>query len=122
MKGGEVDYFGQGLNDALLNDKTDFVRTENAMKKIGLAKDKRMEVYAIVAGVLHIGNIEIEDAGNAAVTKNGLIAVKQVAKILNISEQELIDAITTRATKIPGETKLVKKALTMKQESVRMSL
>ena len=115
LKGGKKDYFGAGLDDAQLNDKMDFVRTENAMKKIGLAKDKRMEVYTIVAGVLHIGNIELEDAGTAGVTEKGMVAVKHVAKILGLAETDLIEAITTRATKIPGESKLVKKALTMKQ-------
>ena len=110
-----MEYFGAGLSDAQLNDKTDFVRTENAMKKIGLAKDKRLDVYAIVAGVLHIGNIEIEDAGNAAISDKGMIAVRQVAAILNIGEAELIESITTRAIKIPGQANPVKKALTKQQ-------
>ena len=53
--------FGDELSDTLLNDKSDFVRTENAMKKIGMAKDKRLDVFKIVAAVLHLGNIEITE-------------------------------------------------------------
>ena len=61
--------FGDELSDSLLNDKSDFVRTENAMKKIGMAKDKRLDVFKIVAAVLHLGNIEISEGDSGKCSK-----------------------------------------------------
>ena len=111
---GEVRMFGDELSDTLLNDKADFVRTENAMKKIGMAKEKRMDVFKVVAAVLHIGNIEIteSDSGGAQVSPAGIPAANQAASLLGLDAATLIEAITTRATKIPGEATLVKKSLT----------
>ena len=116
LNGGQTKLFGQGLEDPQLNDKTDFVRTENAMKKIGMAKDKRMDVFSVVAGVLHIGNIELSDEGSSTgVTKNGKVAAENAAAVLGLDVNDIIEAITTRAMKIPGQTNLVKKALTKVQ-------
>ena len=105
--------FGEEIQDNQLNDKGDFVRTENAMKKIGMSKDKRLDVYKVVAAVLHIGNIEIgeSDSGGAEVTAKGMPSVNTSADLLGLDPTTLIEAITTRATKIPGEATLVKKSL-----------
>jgi len=78
------------------------------MKKIGMAKDKRLDVFKVVAAVVHIGNIEIieSDSGGAEVTPAAMQSVKNAGGLLGLAESDLIDAITTRATKIPGEAKL----------------
>ena len=113
LKNGETRHFGAGLADSLLNDKTDFIKTENAMKKIGMAKDKRMDVFAVVAAVLHIGNIELTDDGSSTgVSDAGKVAAGKAANILGLDTGALIEAITTRQIKIPGQAALVKKALT----------
>jgi hypothetical protein len=80
------------------------------MKKIGMAKEKRMDVFKIVAAVLHLGNVEIIDGSNggAEVTPKGNPAINAAAELLGMDATQLIESITTRATKIPGEATLVK--------------
>ena len=88
------------------------------MKKIGMPKDKRMDVFSIVAAVLHIGNIELTDEGSSTgVMDAGKATATKAANILALDTAALIEAITTKQIKIPGQTALVKKALTKVQAS-----
>ena len=54
------------LHDILLNDEKDYKRVEAAMKQMGIPSDEMMEIFQVVAGVLHIGNIVFEDAGGSS--------------------------------------------------------
>lgn len=37
-----------------------------AMKKIGLDDDEKLDLFRVVAGVLHLGNIDFEEAGSTS--------------------------------------------------------
>ncbi len=39
----------------------DFTRTDKAMTQMGMTEDEKLAIYTIVAGVLHLGNIEFEE-------------------------------------------------------------
>jgi len=56
------------LKDILLNDQRDYQKVEAAMKQMGISKDEMMEIFQVVAGVLHLGNIIFEDAGGSSGT------------------------------------------------------
>ena len=47
--------------DIQLDDVNDFNRMDSAMSKMGLPDDEKLAVYTVVAGVLHLGNIEFEE-------------------------------------------------------------
>lgn len=54
------------LKDPLLDDQGDFNRTCVAMKKIGLDDTEKLDLFRVVAGVLHIGNIDFEETGSSS--------------------------------------------------------
>uniref|UniRef100_A0A8C3GAK7 Unconventional myosin-VI n=1 Tax=Cyclopterus lumpus TaxID=8103 RepID=A0A8C3GAK7_CYCLU len=51
------------LKDPLLDDMGDFNRMCVAMKKIGLDDTEKLDLFRVVAGVLHLGNIDFEETG-----------------------------------------------------------
>lgn len=54
------------LKDPLLDDHGDFNRMCVAMKKIGLDDTEKLDLFRVVAGVLHLGNINFEEAGSTS--------------------------------------------------------
>ena len=49
------------LTDILRDDVKDFQRTWTAMDHMGLSDNEKMAIFAVIAGVLHLGNISFED-------------------------------------------------------------
>uniref|UniRef100_A0A8B9L8C9 Unconventional myosin-VI n=1 Tax=Astyanax mexicanus TaxID=7994 RepID=A0A8B9L8C9_ASTMX len=64
------------LKDPLLDDQGDFNRMVVAMKKIGLDDAEKLNLFRVVAGVLHLGNIDFEEAGSTSEKKKRFIALK----------------------------------------------
>lgn len=64
------DYFYMNQGDAMVipdvNDKEEFNITTNALDMIGINKDTQSQIYQVLAGILHIGNIEIKKMRNDA--------------------------------------------------------
>ncbi|KAJ7411106.1 Unconventional myosin-VI [Pitangus sulphuratus] len=61
------EYLKEGsLKDPLLDDHGDFNRMCTAMKKIGLDDEEKLDLFRVVAGVLHLGNIDFEEAGSTS--------------------------------------------------------
>ena len=54
------------LRDPLLDDLGDFNRMCGAMKKIGLDDTEKLDLFRVVAGVLHLGNIDFEETGSTS--------------------------------------------------------
>lgn len=54
------------LKDPLLDDQGDFNRMCVAMKKIGLDDTEKLDLFRVVAGVLHLGNIDFEETGSSS--------------------------------------------------------
>ena len=54
---------GESLKaDHLINDEVEFHVVENAMSKLGIEAAERMNLYRVVAAVLHLGNITFEES------------------------------------------------------------
>ncbi|XP_036438255.1 myosin VIa isoform X1 [Colossoma macropomum] len=88
------------LKDPLLDDQGDFNRMVVAMKKIGLDDAEKLDLFRVVAGVLHLGNIDFEEAGS---TSGGCIlkrqssqALEHCAELLGLDEEDLRVSLTTR--------------------------
>ncbi|XP_035598419.1 unconventional myosin-VI isoform X4 [Oncorhynchus keta] len=54
------------LKDLLLDDQGDFNRMCGAMKKIGLDDTEKLDLFRVVAGVLHLGNVDFEETGSTS--------------------------------------------------------
>ncbi|XP_040205921.1 unconventional myosin-VI isoform X7 [Rana temporaria] len=97
----EDEYLKHGsLKDPLLDDHGDFNRMVGAMKKIGLDDTEKLDLFRVVAGVLHLGNIDFEEAGS---TSGGCTLKNQssktlecCSKLLGLDEDDLRVSLTTR--------------------------
>uniref|UniRef100_A0A8C6TVN2 Unconventional myosin-VI n=1 Tax=Neogobius melanostomus TaxID=47308 RepID=A0A8C6TVN2_9GOBI len=89
-----------GLKDPLLDDLGDFGRMCDAMKKIGLNDAEKLDLFRVVAGVLHLGNIDFEETGSSSggcVLKNqSSNSVQVCADLLGLDQDDLRVSLTTR--------------------------
>uniref|UniRef100_A0A8C7W6B9 Unconventional myosin-VI n=1 Tax=Oncorhynchus mykiss TaxID=8022 RepID=A0A8C7W6B9_ONCMY len=88
------------LKDLLLDDQGDFNRMCGAMKKIGLDDTEKLDLFRVVAGVLHLGNVDFEETGS---TSGGCILMNQssptlayCADLLGLDHEDLRVSLTTR--------------------------
>uniref|UniRef100_W5KTY7 Unconventional myosin-VI n=1 Tax=Astyanax mexicanus TaxID=7994 RepID=W5KTY7_ASTMX len=88
------------LKDPLLDDQGDFNRMVVAMKKIGLDDAEKLNLFRVVAGVLHLGNIDFEEAGSTSggciLKKQSNPALEHCAELLGLDEEDLRVSLTTR--------------------------
>lgn len=71
------------LKDPLLDDQGDFNRMCGAMKKIGLDDTEKLDLFRVVAGVLHLGNIDFEEAGSTSGEQGCLLVFLSVSICLS---------------------------------------
>uniref|UniRef100_A0A8C5CCM1 Unconventional myosin-VI n=1 Tax=Gadus morhua TaxID=8049 RepID=A0A8C5CCM1_GADMO len=88
------------LKDPLLDDKGDFERMCEAMKRIGLDDTEKLNLFRVVAGVLHLGNLDFEETGSSS---GGCILQDQssqtlqcCAELLGLDEEDLRVSLTSR--------------------------
>ncbi|XP_075964124.1 myosin VIb isoform X1 [Anarhichas minor] len=88
------------LKDPLLDDMGDFNRMCVAMKKIGLDDTEKLDLFRVVAGVLHLGNIDFEETGSSSggcVLKNQSgQTLEYCADLLGLDQGDLRVSLTTR--------------------------
>ncbi|KAF5895283.1 unconventional myosin-VI-like isoform X1, partial [Clarias magur] len=88
------------LTDPLLDDHCDYNRMAVAMKKIGLGDTEKLDLFRVVAGVLHLGNIDFEEAGSTSggcnLKKQSSKALEYCAELLGLDEEDLRVSLTTR--------------------------
>lgn len=75
------------LKDPLLDDHGDFSRMCVAMKKIGLDDTEKLDLFRVVAGVLHLGNINFEEAGSTSGELRG--HQRRIGSVVVLSELAL---------------------------------
>lgn len=99
----------------MVDDFTDFQRLRVALKNIGIDKKEQFELFRLLAGILHLGNIEFEtlesDArgllsfvtnfnrtclGGCIVTATTNYALDKAAELLGLDSIELRMGLTTR--------------------------
>ncbi|KAG7460636.1 hypothetical protein MATL_G00200880 [Megalops atlanticus] len=88
------------LKDPLLDDHGDFSRMCGAMKKIGLDDTEKLDLFRVVAGVLHLGNIDFEEAGSTSggctLKNQSSQSLEYCAELLGLDEEDLRVSLTTR--------------------------
>ncbi|XP_062912606.1 unconventional myosin-VI isoform X2 [Mobula hypostoma] len=88
------------MKDPLLDDHGDFNRMCVAMKKIGLGDAEKLDLFRVVAGVLHLGNVDFEEAGSSSggcilKNKSGQ-SLGYCAELLGLDGDDLRVSLTTR--------------------------
>ncbi|XP_043272163.1 myosin heavy chain 95F isoform X2 [Venturia canescens] len=89
------------LNDPILDDVEGFNAIDQALTRLGLTDDERMQIYTMVAAVLHLGNIVFEDnpedtKGGSRISASSERAVYMSAKLLGVDPEELRQALVSK--------------------------
>ena len=110
----EFNYLNQsGCTDIyLVSDQESFHEMEFAATKLGFSKKQLNVVFSACACVLHLGNLTFtnnEDAGGCTVEQTDTCwgALCHVAALLDVSETQVVNALTKKELRARGEVTLV---------------
>ncbi|XP_069898312.1 unconventional myosin-X isoform X2 [Dipodomys merriami] len=87
--------------DKTINDQASFREVIMAMEVMQFSKEEVREVLRLLAGILHLGNIEFITAGGAQVSFK--TALGRSAELLGLDPIQLTDALTQRSMFLRGE-------------------
>lgn len=95
------------LHDPILDDYNDFKELDQALSRIGLNESMRVDIYSIVAAVLHLGNIVFEEnpedsRGGCRITQVSEKTLEIGAKLIGCDPYELRQALTFRVMQSKG--------------------
>lgn len=100
-------YLNQGGNDIIegIDDASEFKLTGSSLETIGIGASKQEQLWQILAGILHIGNIEIGQTRQDAVLSSDEPSLVKACELLQIDATQFAKWITkkqivTRADKI----------------------
>uniref|UniRef100_A0A452HY63 Uncharacterized protein n=2 Tax=Gopherus agassizii TaxID=38772 RepID=A0A452HY63_9SAUR len=109
--------------DKTINDKDSFKEVITAMEVMQFSKEEVREVLRLLAGILHLGNIEFITAGGAQVSFK--TALGRSAELLGLDSTQLTEALTQRSMILRGEeilTPLSVQQAVDSRDSVAMAL
>ena len=80
----------------------EYALTRRAMDVVGISKPERDAVFGVVAGILHLGNVEFKEDGSAddgceLDGQSSMDALEDAAAVLRVSRDRLEQALRTRA-------------------------
>ena len=89
------------LTDDLVDDYADFHRLRKSLMDTGISESKRDNIFKVIAGILHLGNIEFEDnaedsKGGCMISTSSSTSLKHAAKLLGVDTSELLNGLITR--------------------------
>ncbi|XP_031632480.1 myosin heavy chain 95F isoform X3 [Contarinia nasturtii] len=95
------------IKDPILDDFNDFQKLDEALSRLGLNEMTRLEIYALVASVLHLGNITFEEnpedvRGGCQVSKSSEHTLSITSKLLGVDSFELRQALVSRVMQSKG--------------------
>ncbi|XP_046992260.1 unconventional myosin IC isoform X1 [Schistocerca americana] len=97
-------YFSQGQKGAVdeIDDRAQFQTVKSALSTIELTDKEQDDIFAIVASVLHMGNVGMTEVeGRAVVSK--LESVEAIAQLLGCEAEKLTNAFTNRTIEARGD-------------------
>uniref|UniRef100_A0A2I3GWB3 Myosin X n=1 Tax=Nomascus leucogenys TaxID=61853 RepID=A0A2I3GWB3_NOMLE len=89
------------VEDKTISDQESFREVTTAMDVMQFSKEEVREVSRLLAGILHLGNIEFITAGGAQVPFK--TALGRSAELLGLDPTQLTDALTQRSMFLRGE-------------------
>lgn len=95
------------LKDPILDDFEGFAELDQALARLGLNDVARLEIYALVAAVLHLGNVSFEEnpedvRGGCQVAKSSEQILAITAKLIGVDSFELRQALVSRVMQSKG--------------------
>lgn len=85
----------------MMNDKEEFQTLIHSMDSIGMSQQEKVDLFRVVAVVLHLGNLEfMEDAsskkGGCVVAPSAEQTIAQVARLLGVEIEDVRLSMTSR--------------------------
>lgn len=95
------------LKDPILDDYNDFQQLDQALTRLSLSESTKLGIYAMVAGVLHLGNVTFEEnpedvRGGCQVSKSSEHSLSITAKLIGVDSFELRQALVSRVMQSKG--------------------
>ncbi|RXG68939.1 Unconventional myosin-IXa [Armadillidium vulgare] len=90
------------------DEQYEFVRLKQSMEMVGFTPDKQIRLFALLSAILLIGNLEFSPKKStyqydeSVVVRNWELACT-IAGLLGVSEDTLVNAITSKKAKVQGE-------------------
>lgn len=94
-----------------VNDAQNYRETRHAMKVIGMAEEESIEVFRMVAAILHVGNIQFKE-GQKSVEVSNQEVLSIAARMLRVSPDQLLKALTNKSI-IAGNEKQITSPLNL---------
>lgn len=75
-----------------------FEAVDKSLHNVGLSKNDRMRIFKILAAILHLGNIELEENtdGKCQISDSSTGHFENAARLLEIDQKRLRAALFTR--------------------------
>ncbi|KAM8967428.1 unconventional myosin-X [Pelodytes ibericus] len=111
------------IRDETISDKETFQEIKTAMEVMKFTSEDVREVFRLLAGILHLGNIEFITAGGAQVASKTALA--RTSELLGLDSEQLTEALTHRSMILRGEeisTPLSTEQAVDSRDSVAMAL
>ena len=102
------------------DDVNEFACTMQALQFIGFDEGTQLNVLGTLSGILHLGNLEIKEAGDGSRMEKNL-SFDAVGTLLSVTTENLQDAICQRSISVGGE-KLMKPETVDKAKLTRDAL
>ncbi|XP_064488667.1 unconventional myosin-VI-like isoform X2 [Ornithodoros turicata] len=89
------------LRDPVIDDIKDFSDLDRALKLMGLSDEERINIYVVVATVLHLGNVTFEECpddtrGGSQVAATSEPSLKAAAGLMGVDPEELRQSLLSR--------------------------
>lgn len=76
----------------------------NAMDMVGFTDDEQLDMFTVIAAVLHLGNVTFDlDESDAAMIIEPNGAVRVASKLLGVDPEEVVSCLTSMVTVTKGE-------------------
>ncbi|XP_077125819.1 unconventional myosin-X [Ranitomeya variabilis] len=89
------------IRDETISDKETFHEVKTAMEVMKFKSEDVREVFRLLAGILHLGNIDFITAGGAQISTK--TALGRTADLLGLDSEQLTEALTHRSMILRGE-------------------
>ncbi|XP_075069014.1 unconventional myosin-X [Mixophyes fleayi] len=89
------------ITDETINDKETFQEVKTAMEVMQFTSEDVREVLRLLAGILHLGNINFITAGGAQIATK--TALGRTAELLGLDPEQLTETLTHRSMILRGE-------------------
>ncbi|KAM7361301.1 myosin heavy chain 95F jaguar isoform 2-T2 [Cochliomyia hominivorax] len=95
------------LKDPIIDDYNHFQNLDKALGRLGLSEVQKLEIYSLVAAVLHLGNISFEEIpddarGGCQVSESSENSLTITCRLLGVDPDELRQALVSRVMQSKG--------------------